>query len=141
MSKRLAKAVAGPDLSAEATFALSWIGTVGGAALSTDSDPNSAAPSAGRILRITGKRGALCTHSGVSVIKYVAANGTAITVQPWFYDDTRAVWIKFGGTTTITVGTTNIGTSTGAVGNMAGAKFFVQVTANAGVTALGYDYN
>jgi hypothetical protein len=132
--------VKSPDHSTDATFALAiWVGTVGvGSGVAVDAAPNTTEPSTDRILRITAKRDGVMTFGGAAIKTVTAGDGTSLLVQPWFYDDTQHLWIKHGPVITITTATTNISTLT--IGNMAGAKFFIQVTTNnGGVTAFGYD--
>lgn len=68
--------------------------------------------------------------------------GTNLSVVTWIYDDAQAKWVPHGTQLNLT-GTSNTGTPGGLpFGNMAGAKFFVQIIANPGSTPLfGYDSN
>lgn len=65
----------------------------------------------------------------------VAADGTAVTVQPWYYDETFKAWYKVGGAVVVA-------TSAGAVAfpAVAGVKMTLQVTARTGVTKVGVGY-
>jgi hypothetical protein len=118
-----------------------WVGTVGGSALPTDPDPNVTPPSNNRILRCTAKRGALVVHPTMTlrvVCPPVAAS--SITFLAWYYDDTQARWIPLVGTSmTPTGGASNI-QGLGANAFLVGAKVFVQITANALVQAMGYEF-
>jgi hypothetical protein len=138
-SDQEATPVKSPDHSTDASFALAvWVGRIGGAALVADADPNTTEPSADRVLRITAKRDGVMTFGGAAIKSVTAGDGTSLLIQPWFYDNTQRLWVKHGPVITITTATTNISTLT--IGNMAGAKFFIQITTNnGGVTALGYD--
>lgn len=127
-----------PDIS-NAGFSLAvWYGTVGGAALSVDaSDPNASAPTTARILRITARHGTVFIH-GNGTVRATAIGGTSCAVQTWFYDEVVAFWLKLNAnpvTLTTATGLTQLATT----GNMGGAKVFLQVTANTGVSAIGYD--
>jgi hypothetical protein len=131
-------------------FALGvWVGTIGGSALATDPSPNVTPPSAGRIIRVTGRRHAIfASQTGntanvplITVVFGVVA-GSSITVQNWFFDDTQALWIPFGPTSTRTPvsGSSNsISAATGTNFAVIGSKVFVQITANTFVQAMGYD--
>lgn len=124
------------------TFALAvWAGTIGGSALPTDPNPNTTPPSAGRILTIQPRTGSLVISGGTQlrVVAGVVA-ASSITFQPWFFDPTPNLWIQYGAPTTLTptgAAANAIGFNTG---NMAGALFFLQITANTLVQALGYDF-
>jgi hypothetical protein len=104
-------------------------GAIGAGALATDTAPTSAEPDASLTARLSPKNAGIFYGSGR--LNLIAVNGTSIVVQPWWWDDTNAVWTKLGATTTVTVGTTNFAVIT--VGGMVGAKFFVQITTNTGV--------
>lgn len=126
----------------DSTFSLAtWVGTIGGAALSTDPSPNVTPPSNGRIVQMSPKKGAMLSH-GSGALRYVCGvvAASSITVQPWFFDNTLNTWVPFGPTVTITpTGGAAVNTTTTTTLNMGGAKFFVQITANTLVQALGYD--
>jgi hypothetical protein len=132
--------VKSPDHSSDTTFTLAnWVGTVGTGSVATESDPNTSAPNPSRILRITAKRDGLLGFGAAILRLLTAGDGTSLVLQPWFYDDTQAKWIKLGGAITITTATSNA--SSVLLGNMAGAKFFVQcVTNNGNVSAFAYDF-
>lgn len=124
------------------TFALAvWVGTIGGSALSTDPNPNSTPPSAGRILTIQPRTGTLVI-SGSAQLRVVAGvvAASTITFQPWIFDITPNVWVQYGAPTTLTP----TGAAANAIGfnlgNVAGAQMFVQITANTLVQALAYDF-
>jgi len=127
------------DTSNDATFSLQWLGIIGGAALGNDAAPtNLGSVPANRILRCTAKRNGVVTMGGMT-LRMVIADGTSLVVRPWFYDDTQAIWIPHGTAQTLTAASTN--TASVVVGNMGGAKFFMQITTNTGnVSALGYDF-
>jgi hypothetical protein len=130
--------VKSPDHSSDATFAMAvWVGTVGTGTVSTDPDPNVTPPAANRILRITPKRDGVHCFGGTDLRMLSAGDGTSIVLQPWFYDDTQARWIRYSVAVTLTTATSNTGFS--LIGAMLGAKFFVQCTANTGVSAFAYD--
>lgn len=114
-----------------------WIKN-GGAALAVDSDPNSVTPSAARIM--SGPRAGfwptLMNAGGAALgpfITLLSADGTSVTLRWWWYDDTKATWIP--GTTTVTL--TTAGNNFQQLRYVLGAKTFVQVTANTGVTKVG----
>ena len=132
--------VQSPSHDNDPSFALSvWVGTIGGAALGLDPNPNVTPPAAGRILTMIPKDSALqLMGSARLAILCAPVAASSITVQPWFFDDSRAVWVQFGPPITIT--------PTGAASNLAtvamsgfGSKVFVQVIANTNVKAMGYD--
>jgi hypothetical protein len=124
------------------TFALAvWVGTIGGAALGTDPAPNTTPPSAGRILTLQPRPGTF-VPMGASQLKVICGvvAASTITFQMWFFDVTPNLWVQYSAPTTITptgAVTNLIGFN---VGNLVGAPFFVQITANTLVQALGYDY-
>jgi hypothetical protein len=132
--------VGSPDHSQDASFALAvWVGTIGGSALGTDPVPDTGgnAPAGNRILRVTAKRDGVMTLGGCNLRMVTSGDGTSIVLQPWFFDNTQNAWVKHGATVTITSATANAASI--IIGNMAGAKFFVQIVTNTGVTALAYD--
>lgn len=129
------------DRSGDAFSFGAWRGTVGGSALTADaSDPNASAPLANQIVRVgnCAARGALMA-TGLGQLRLIASGGTSIVCQPWLFDTTQNTWIKYGPALTITIATTNLATPAFTVGGLVGAKFFVQITSNTGVTALGYE--
>lgn len=116
-----------------------WVGTIGTGTVATDPSPNTTPPAANRILRCTAKRDALMAMGFANLRLLGARDGTSLVVQPWFYDDTQAAWVRFGAPVTLTSAAQNV--TNVNVGNMAGAKFFVQVTTNTGgVSAFAYDF-
>jgi hypothetical protein len=134
------------DHSADATFAgLIWVGVPGGAALSTDPDPNVTPPIANRIMTWSAIRGGLMTMgagpANGALTQVIAVGGTQATVQMWFYDDTQAKWVKHGGIQTVVSAAGNVGTGSQSFShNIMGAKIFFQITANTGVEALGFSF-
>lgn len=133
------------DTDASFSFPI-WVGTIGGSALPTDPDPNVTPPSAGRILRISPKRGATVGMGALNqaaltncfVIFGVVA-GSSITVQFWYYDDTQARWVPVNVplTRTPVSGSSNI--IQGINVPIGGCKMFVQITANTNVQAMAYE--
>ncbi len=120
---------------APSTFSLAvWVqGTP--ASISTDSDPNSSAPAAGRILRITPKRDCVVIHGNGSILGVAITNTVSYVV--WFYDDTLARWVAISAATAVAANSSTAFT----IRNMCGARVFVQITAvNAATTAFGYDF-
>lgn len=124
------------------TFALAvWVGTIGGAALGTDPAPNTTPPAGGRILTLQPRPGTFVPH-GSAQLKVLAGvvAASSITFQPWIFDITPNLWVQYGAPTTLTptgAASNVIGFN---VGNLVGAPFFVQITANTLVQALGYDF-
>jgi hypothetical protein len=124
------------------TFALAvWVGTIGGAVLPTDPNPNTTPPAGGRILTMQPRTGTLII-SGSAQLRVVAGvvAASSFTFQPWFFDPTPNLWVQYGAPTTLTptgAASNAIGFNTG---NMAGALFFIQLTAVVLVQAVGYDY-
>lgn len=125
-----------------------WVGTIGGAALPTDPDPNVTPPSAGRIVRVQAKRGQVFalgrTNQGALINVFTVFGvvaSSSITVQYWFFDATQAKWI--------TIGAPQTRTPTGSASNLIGAvtetwfplgaQFYVQITANTNTQAMAYD--
>lgn len=128
-----------PDHSTDTGFTLAvHAGGIGGAALATDAAPSVLGDvAAARVLRVTAKRDGLMTMGG-TVLRMVVADGTSLVVRPWFYDNTQLKWIPHGANVTLTAATTNTGSVT--IGNLAGAKMYVQIVTNTGnVSWLGYD--
>jgi hypothetical protein len=120
------------------TFALTWTGTLGGAALATDASPNVTPPAAARIFRYGAQRDGVMQFGGC-LLRCCIADGTTLTVQAWYYDDTQALWVKMGITAVLTFSAGNIANPGGfSWGNMSGAKIFFQITANTGCTVFGW---
>lgn len=131
--------VKSPDHSTDSTFSFALqIGTIGGSALTTDSNPSVLGDvSAPRTLRVTAKRDGVMTMGG-AVVRCSIADGTSLVFRPWFYDYTQARWIPIGASATLTAASTN--SSTVAIGNMAGARLFTQIITNTGnVSWMGCD--
>lgn len=121
--------------------ALCWIT---GSPISVDADPNSiggggagslaALQTAGRV--ITTPEGIVMTSSMTLVFAAYDGASTCI-VRAWWFDDAMLLWVPNGATSTLTTATSNASVST--IGCMPGAKFYLQVTANAGnVTKLAF---
>lgn len=129
------KSVSGPS---SFTFPV-WAGTIGGSALSTDPSPNVTPPAANRIVRY-GSRTNRLTVQGSGQLRAIAVGGTTISFQPWYFDDFFATWIALGVAVTLTSANTTV-TLAGIslLGGFYGAQFFMQITANTGVQAFGYD--
>lgn len=127
----------------DASFdAIVWVGSVGGAALGADPNPNTTPPAANRILQLTPRPGALSVQ-GMGVIQTVPVPiaGASITLQGWFFDNTQNAWIQFSLpiTLTPTPGAAGIGNlQQSNPGGQFGLKYFVQITANTTVQALYY---
>jgi len=129
------------DHSKDKSFSLEkWVGTLGGAALSTDSDPNTSEPVTNRVIRARAKRDGVMVM-GTMLLRVVIADGTSLTFRPWMYDNHESKWIPHGNAQTVTFATGNIGNGTVLPGNIAGAKVFVQITANTGCTVMGIDFS
>jgi hypothetical protein len=125
-----------------------WYGTIGGAALGNDAAPtNLASVSAARILRATARPGTIMTHGSallrIMVANATGANATTLVMRPWFYDDTLAIWIPHGANLTVTMAATfgaTTNTVSALVGNIAGARVYVQVVSNTALAdCIGYD--
>ncbi len=125
-----------------------WYGTIGGAALGNDAAPtNLASVTAARILRATVRPGAVMLH-GLAVLRVYVANATGaaattLVVRPWFYDDTLGIWVPHGANLTVTMGATfnaTVNVTSATVGNIAGARLYVQVVSNTALAdCIGYD--
>lgn len=143
MLRLISPVIQSPAHDADPTFSMAiWVGTIGGSALSTDPSPNVTPPSNGRILQYSPRKGALLVHGGGvlrALCGVVAAS--SITLQMWFFDNTQGVWIPFAAPFTITPTGAATNTSAQTITNFAGAKFFLQITANTLVQALAYDIN
>lgn len=109
------------------------VGTIGGAVLPTDPNPNTTPPSASRIIRLTPRRPALAISGNVK-ITFVRGSGS-ITTQSWFFDNTQGVWIPLGAP--ITLASPGALSTTGAF-MLGSAKCFAQITANSDVTVMLY---
>lgn len=103
-----------------------------GVAFGTDPDPNVTPPAANRVK--TMQR----IFSGSNTMRAFPIDGTTISLAPWFYDDVAARWVQY--TAAAACATSSFGTSITAPtsGGFAGAKLFMQVTANTGVTKYGW---
>jgi hypothetical protein len=125
------------------TFALAvWAGTIGGAVLAVDPDPNVTPPVAGRIVRYSAARGAVITSSNARML-YVCGvvAASSITLRPWYYSDALGRWVPHGAPVTVTPNGAALNYQVGnAINRCGGAKFFVQITANTLVQAVGYDF-
>lgn len=110
-----------------------WEGSIGGGALAVDvNDPNVSAPAPARIRQqVSG--GCLVKPSG-GALRIYCANGTTVTLVPWFYDDVKARWFQWAAAFNVTP------TVPGNLfaGAMFGVKWFFQITANTGVEMMGY---
>jgi hypothetical protein len=125
-----------------------WVGSIGGAALPTDPDPNVTPPSAGRIVRVQAKRGGAFVLGrtnqtalvNVTIVFGVVA-ASSITVQLWFFDATQAKWVPMGipATRTPTGAATNLFGAVTETWFPVGAQFFPQITANVNTQAMAYD--
>jgi hypothetical protein len=116
-----------------------------GAAGFTDSDPNSVAPAAGRILTIpiTTHRnrwdpwfillsgGATAVGTGHAAVTFLA-DGTSASIRYWWKDDTLGTWFPVGLIGNLNYATNNGFNFSGII--LPGAKIFAQITANSGVT-------
>ena len=98
----------------------------GGSAISTDTAPNSAAPPADRVARLP-------NYVSTSQSRHAAIDGTTITLVPWIYDDSRALWVAYSAGIAATTASGPVAGPT-YTSDMAGAKIFFQVTANTLVT-------
>lgn len=132
------------DHSKDATFSLAVWRSNGGLPLAVESNPNAVAPNPAYVIKLTPKRDALILP-GIALLRYVVIGGTtAITIQPWFYDDGLGLWVRF--TTNISSmidNSTGDTRSTTTVAGMIGSKWYPQVTVNnasTGVLKLGYDF-
>lgn len=126
------------DHSTASTFALdSWYGTLGGTALATDPDPNVTPPASNRIIRMGSTLDGVTSMGGPHLISAAILDGTTLTYQAWFYDNSQAKWIKIHSTVVLTLTTNNFRNLNIVPGNLSGAKVFIQITANSGVTVLG----
>jgi len=113
------------------------LGSIGAGAIALDQEPTTSEPPAERVFRFPADLGVAVNGQGRVAV--MAANGTSIQVRLWWFDDTAMKWFAFGAASTITVATTNFLAFN--VGNMVGAKFFVQILANTGVEQLVYMAN
>lgn len=107
-------------------------GTVGGAALANDSDPNAAAPADSRQHEVHSFR-----PSSDGRIQVVAAGGTTVTVQPWFYERATKRWTPYSASFAVTPAAP--GNAVGA--RIDGAPVFLQVVANTLVEQLSWFYS
>jgi hypothetical protein len=110
-------------------------GTIGGGALpSLDAAPVGAAQAnAARFIPTRGGE-----IYGAVRITLLAVNGTSLTVQPWWYDDTLGVWTKIS--TTTVVNTATQGTAL-TLAIPPGMLVFMQNTANTGVEKFMWWFN
>ncbi len=111
-----------------------------GGAIPTDSDPNSVAPPASRIIHVSPRRGVV-QNVGAGFLRAIAIDGTTITIRGWIYEAALGVWVRWAPDLTITYGTGGTIIPSGlvinfAIGSLAGAPLFGQITANTGVTKL-----
>jgi len=129
----------------DSTFSIAnWVGTLGGAALSVDNDPNTTPPPANRIFRCSAKRNATAHMAGGSspfgmFFKVVIADGTSLQARAWLFDSTQNKWLPHGTTLTLTFATGNVGNVGAQINNVNGAKAFIQILANTGCTVMGFD--
>lgn len=119
-----------------------WVGTIGGAALSPDPDPNTTPPAGGRILINGAKHGGCLTVGQGSLRIYGApvAGGTFSSII-WTYEDTIARWVPFVQTVTVVANGVaqnfNFGT---ALATRMNQQTFMQLTAVTNVQAIAYDF-
>jgi len=111
----------------------------GGSAIATDSDPNSAAPAAARIIKHPGSiSGSVQINGGTSCsLRVACVGGTSMTTIVYWFDDTLSLWVPFGAAaaTLTTAGANQLAFN---IGNVSGSRWFARVVANTGVTAFGY---
>lgn len=150
MSARLTQRVVLPVRAPSSpAFGLAvWVGTIGGAALAADPNPNTTPPAAGRIIRITAKRGGIFPVgrlNQVSIINvfvlFAPIAAASITVQLWFFDATQGVWVQMGApqTRTPTGVVTNLFGAVTEIYGPFGSQMFAQITANTNTQAMAYD--
>jgi hypothetical protein len=118
-----------------------WVGTIGGSALPTDADPNTTPPSAGRIVQVYPRRGSGIAQAllgtRISIVAGVVA-ASSITFQSWVFMQQAAAWFRYSTSQTIAPAGVTTNAVTANLGNMSGARIFVQITANTLVQAVGY---
>lgn len=134
------------------TFTLAVWRYNAGSPLPLDADPNTTPPPGSQILTIGHKRGMIVNIGTGGTVRYWGIGGTTnLTFQPWFYDSTRALWIKFGVVSSsiqdnLVVGppqTAGPNVAATLCGAMIGAKWWAQITVNhatTGIQRFGYDY-
>lgn len=121
----------------DSSFALAvWAGTIGGTTLGLDPNPNVTPPAESRILHWTTKSDAL--PGGSALLRVVLGDGTSASFQPWIFDTTQNQWIHWGLAQNLTAAA-NLQGGGQFSGNINGARLFMQITANVGMAAFGYD--
>lgn len=109
-----------------------------GSPIALDSDPNSVAPPVARIFttpsRIAQVLPAILTAGCGPAIGVAVADGVSATVRLWWFDDFTGLWSPLGTSFSPTFAAANYLSLAG--GAQIGCKYFVQVTANNGVTKM-----
>ena len=112
-----------------------------GAPIALDSDPNSVAPAASRIISVPAFITPMLTQFGSNasgtgaLIACCMADGTTASVRIWQRFNDEEIWVPIGGATSLTFATNNLLAFAGPVWSSS-QKFFAQVTANNGCTKL-----
>lgn len=122
-----------------------YIGTVGGAALGTDSDPNTAAPNeATRVFEAPTSRGGA---PGSSRMFIAVTGGTTVSVLPWVLEPgmgapgTAGRWMALG-TAGVACLVDDLTLLAFLVPRSAKPlKMFLQITANTGVERIGVGFD
>lgn len=131
------------DHSKDATFKLAVWRSNGGSPLAVEQNPNAVAPNPANVITVTAKRDGLMIIGTANIRYFVIGGTTAITIQPWFYDDGLGLWVRFtNNISSLIDNTTGNNTATTNVAGMVGSKWYPQVTVNngsTGVLKLGYD--
>lgn len=140
------------DSSKRTTYTLAVWRYNAGSPLPLDNDPNTTPPPTAQILTITPPKDTLVNMGSGGTVRYFGIGGTTnLTFQPWFYDSTRGLWIKWGVVSAsmqdnLVLGppqTSGPNVAATLIGAPLGMKWFPQITVNhatTGIQRLGYDY-
>lgn len=107
----------------------------GGSAIATDTSPASADPPDSRVVAIPSTP----PPAGQAFV-FHPLDGTSITVAIWILCEKLGVWLPYKAATAAATASAPVVMSVAGFAVPPGARVFVQVTANTGVTRLGWRY-
>jgi hypothetical protein len=105
-----------------------------GSAIAADDDPNATTPPDHRVVELP----TIPDHAA-NAFACFALDGTTITARPWLYEPKTGVWVPLYTAAAVVPAAPTIFVTAG-LALARGARVFVQLTVNTGVTKLAWRY-